>query len=222
MSKYAQYAQKLDTAFKTAREKYMNAYDAVKAAEKRVEDAKTEKDEYFKGDADIHRAECATALRKAEIVFERTAEEIWPAFDEVRDELTAKLRAEVQADTTAAPEDIDPNGLTLLQSNILRADELEALAERYSDNYTMLRILGQYAKAAAEKAENAEERARLVNISRAADGGPGVVLQTWDKLLEAAKVCSGRGHGEKQGEPSLVASISKTWEQLTEAAIESF
>ena len=201
MSKYKHFAENLDTAFKTAREKYMNAYDAVKAAEKRVEDAKTEKDEYFKGDADIHRAECATALRKAEIVFERTAEGIWPAFDEVRD---------------------DPNGLTLLQSNILRADELEALAERYSDNYTMLRILGQYAKAAAEKAENAEERARLVNISRAADGGPGVVLQTWDKLLEAAKVCSGRGHGEKQGEPSLVASISKTWEQLTEAAIESF
>ena len=222
MSKYKHFAENLDTAFKTAREKFMEVYDAVKAAEKRVEDAKNEKDEYFRGDADIHRAECATALRKAEIVFERTAEGVWPAFDEVRDELTAKLRAEVQADTTAAPEDIDPNGLTLLQSGILRADELEALAERYSDNYTMLRILGQYAKAAADKAENAEERARLVNISRAADGGPGVVLQTWNKLLEAAKVCSGRGHGEEQGKPSLVASISKTWEQLTEATIESF
>ncbi len=222
MSKYKHFAENLDTAFKTAREKYMNAYDAVKAAEKRVEDAKTEKDEYFKGDADIHRAEYATALRKAEIVFERTAEEIWPAFDEVRDELTKKLRAEVQADTTAAPEDIDPNGLTLLQSNILRADELEALAERYSDNYTMLRILGQYAKAAAEKAENAEERARLVNISRAADGGPGVVLQTWDGLLEACQVCSGRRLGEKHGDPRFVASISKTWERLTAAAIESF
>ena len=115
MSKYATYAQKLDTAFKAAREKYTEVYDAVKAAEKRVEDVKDEKDEYFRGDADIHRAECATALRKAEIVFERTAEEIWPAFDEVRDELTAKLRAEIQADTIAAPEDIDPNGMTLLQ-----------------------------------------------------------------------------------------------------------
>lgn len=188
MSKYAQYAQKLDTAFKAAREKYMDVYDAVKAAEKRVEDAKNEKDEYFRGDADIHRAECATALRKAEIVFERTAEEIWPAFDEVRDELTAKLRAEIQADTIAAPEDIDPNGMTLLQSGILRVDELEALAERYAENYTMLRILGQHAKAAAGKAENAEERARLVNISRAADRDPGVVLQTWDGLLEACRV----------------------------------
>ncbi len=222
MSKYAQYAQKLDTAFKAAREKYMEVYDAVKAAEKRVEDAKNEKDEYFRGDADIYRAECATALRKAEIVFERTAEEIWPAFDEVRDELTAKLRAEVRADTTAAPEDIDANGLTLLQSGILRVDELEALAERYADNYTMLRILGQYAKAAADKAEDAEERARLVNISRVADGGPGVVLQTWDRLLEAAKVCSGQGHGEKQGDPSFVASISKAWERLTESAIADF
>ena len=70
--------------------------------------------------------------------------------------------------------------------------------------------------------ENAEERARLVNISQTADGGPGVVLQTWDNLLEAAKVCSGRRLGEKHGDPSFVASISKTWERLTEATIESF
>lgn len=222
MSKYAQYAQKLDTAFKAAREKYMEVYDAVKAAEKRVEDAKNEKDEYFRGDADIHRAECATALRKAEIVFERTAEEIWPAFDEVRDELTKKLRAEIQADTIAAPEDIDPNGMTLLQSGILRVDELESLAERYAENYTMLRILGQHAKAAADKAEDTDARWRLVNISRAADRDPGVVLQTWDGLLEACRVCSGRRLGEKHGDPSFVASISKTWERLTEAAIESF
>lgn len=222
MSKYNSYARKLDTAFKTAREEYVEAYDAVKAAEKRVEDAKTEKDEYFKGDADIYRAECAAALRKAEIVFEHTAEGIWPAFDEVRDELTAKLRAEVRADGIAAPEDLDANAMTLLQSGILRVDELEALAERYAENYTMLRVLGQHAKAAADKAENAEDRARLVNISRAADRDPGIVLQTWDGLLEACRVCSGRRLGEKHGAPSFVASISKTWERLTEATIESF
>ncbi len=61
-----------------------------------------------------------------------------------------------------------------------------------------------------------------MNISRAADGGPGVVLQTWDGLLEACRVCSGRRLGEKHGDPSFVASISKTWERLTEATIESF
>ncbi|WP_300346659.1 hypothetical protein [uncultured Oscillibacter sp.] len=56
----------------------------------------------------------------------------------------------------------------------------------------------------------------------AQDRDPGVVLQTWDNLLEAAKVCSGRRLGEKHGDPSFVASISKTWERLTEATIESF
>ena len=130
--------------------------------------------------------------------------------------------AEIQADTIAAPEDIDPNGMTLLQSGILRVDELEALAERYAENYTMLRILGQHAKAAADKAEDTDARWRLVNISRAADRDPGVVLQTWDGLLEACRVCSGRRLGEKHGDPSFVASISKTWERLTEATIESF
>ena len=32
---------------------------------------------------------------------------MWPAFDEVRDELTKKLRAEVRADGIAVPEDLD-------------------------------------------------------------------------------------------------------------------
>ena len=61
----------------------------------------------------------------------------------------------------------------------------------------------------------------MANIKKVADGGAAVVLQTWDSLLEAAKVCSGRGHGKQEG-PSFVASISKTWERLTAAVIESF
>lgn len=222
MSKYVKYAQKLDTAFKTARERYMDSFNDVTAARKKVEDAKTETDKHYVGEADLLREEAATALHRAEIVFNNVQENVWGAFDTIRDELTEKLQAEVRADSIAAPEDIDANGLTLLQSGILRVDELENLLDRWGNNITMTRILGQYAKAAAEKTENAEERARLVNISRAADSGPGVVLQTWGGLLEAAKVCSGRSHGEERGDPRLVVSISKTWEQLTAATVESF
>ncbi len=208
MSKYKHFAESLDTAFKTARERYMDSYNDVKAAEKRVADANAEAKygKLSKEEAEILRDEAAIALRKAEIVFNNAQENVWSAFDEVRDELTAKLKAEIQADSTATPEDIDPNGLTLLQSGILRVDELENLLDRWGNNITMTRILGQYAKAAAEKTENAEERVRLVNISRAADGGPGVVLQTWDGLLEAAKVCSGRGHVRRRARALLPPS----------------
>ena len=222
MTKYNTYARKLDTAFKTAREKYVEAYNALKAAKKKVEDAKYETDKRFKGEADYMREEYAHALRKAEIVFDNIQENVWPAFDEVRDELTKKLRAEVRADGIAVPEDLDANAMTLLQSGILRIDELEILAERFSGNYTMLRIIGQHAKAAADKAENAEERARLVNISHVADGDRDNVLQMWDKLLEAARVGSGRSRGEERGDPILTVSVSKAWERMTEGIVESF
>nr|WP_325180328.1 hypothetical protein [uncultured Oscillibacter sp.] len=112
--------------------------------------------------------------------------------------------------------------MTLLQSGILRIDELEILAERFSGNYTKLRIIGQHAKAAADKSEKLEERERLIEISRAADSDRDNVLQMWDKLLEAARVGSGRSRGEKRGDPGLTVSVSKAWERMTEGIVESF
>lgn len=222
MSKYQHYAESLDTAFKAAREKYLDAYNAVKDAEKKVEDAKTETDKRFKGEADLLREERATALHRAEAAFRILEANVWPAFDTVRDELTQKLRAEVRADGIAVPEDLDANAMTLLQSGILRVDELEALAERYADNYTMSRIIGQYAKTAYTDEKKPETRQRLAAISRSADNDLDAVLEAWNGLLDACRTCSGRGYGEEKGKPALVVTISKQWERLTEAAIAAF
>lgn len=222
MSKYQHYAESLDTAFKAAREKYLDAYNAVKDAEKKVEDAKTETDKRFRGEADLLREERATALHRAEAAFRILEGNVWPAFDTVRDELTQKLRAEVRADGIAVPEDLDANAMTLLQSGILRVDELEALAERYADNYTMSRIIGQHAKTAAAEERDFEKRQRLTAISRSADDGLDGVLEAWNGLLNACRTCSGRGYGEKKGNPGLVASISQKWEALTAATIAAF
>lgn len=222
MSKYSIYAKRLDAAFKDARKQYTDAYDAVKEAEKRLEDAKNERDKLYIGEADLLREERTAALRRAEAAFRIVEEKIWPAFDAVRDELTAKLKEAVQADSTAAPEDIDANGLTLLQSGILRPDELEGLLDRYEDNTTMTRIIGQHCKAAADNERDTEKRQRLTAIARRADEGLSGILDAWDGLLDAAKVCSGRSRGEAKPDPSFVHTIAKRWEQMTENAVESF
>lgn len=222
MSKYNNFAARLDAAFKDARKQYTDAYNAVKEAEKGVEDAKNERDKFYVGEADLLREERTTALHRAEAAFRIVEEKIWPAFDAARDELTAELKKSVQAGSTAAPEDIDANGLTLLQSGILRVDELEALLDRYEDNTTMTRIIGQHCKAAAEKERDPEKRLRLTVIARRADEGLSGVLEAWNGLLDACRTCSGRGHGEEKGKPALVVSISKQWERLTEDTVESF
>lgn len=222
MSKYAIYAKRLDAAFKDARKQYTDAYNAVKEAEKGVEDTKNERDKFYIGEADLLREERTTALHRAEAAFRIVEEKIWPAFDVVRDELTEALKKSVQAGSTAAPEDIDANGLTLLQSGILRVDELEGLIDRYEDNTTMTRIIGQHCKAAAEKERDPEKRRRLTAIARRANEGLSGFLASWDGLLEAVRVCSGRNRGEAKPDPSFVVSISKQWERLTEGTVESF
>lgn len=222
MSKYSIYAKRIDAAFKDARKQYTDAYNAVKEAEKGVEDAKNERDKFYVGEADLLREERTTALHRAEAAFRIVEEKIWPAFDEVRDELTEALKKSVQAGSTAAPEDIDQNGLTLLQSGILRPDELEGLLDRYEDNTTMTRIIGQHCKAAAEEERDPEKRQRLVLIAQRANEGLSGILDAWNGLLEAAKVCSGRSREGTKPDPSFVASISSKWEQMTENAVESF
>lgn len=112
--------------------------------------------------------------------------------------------------------------MTLLQSGILRPDELEGLLDRYEDNTTMTRIIGQHCKAAAEKERDPEKRQQLVLIARRANEGLSGVLEAWNGLLVACRTCSGRGHGEEKGKPALVVSISKQWERLTEDTVESF
>ncbi len=78
MSKYKHFAESLDTAFKTARERYMDSYNDVKAAEKRVADANAEAKygKLSKEEAEILRDEAAIALRKAEIVFNNAQENV--------------------------------------------------------------------------------------------------------------------------------------------------
>lgn len=222
MSKYQHYADELDTAFKSAREQFMNAYDAVKLAEKGVEDAKNERDKRYVGEADLLREERLATLHRAEAALRIVQEQLWPAFDEVVDELTAKLKKTVQADSVATPENIDVNGLTLLQSGILRVDELEGFLDRYSDNITMSRILAQHCRAAAETERDQEKRGRLMTIARDVDNEQNDRLKLWDALLDAAKVCTGRSHGETKPDPGFVVTISKRWEQLTEGIVESF
>ena len=53
MSQYNKYAQRLDTAFKTAREEYMEAWNQLQAAQKANTDAQAWRAETYRGENDL-------------------------------------------------------------------------------------------------------------------------------------------------------------------------
>ena len=55
--------------------------------------------------------------------------------------LRAELKADIHARSLANPNDVVLVAITLLDSDVLTADDLLALADRYSDNFTMIRLI---------------------------------------------------------------------------------
>lgn len=80
------------------------------------------------------------------IVLQGGGGRIWPEFNRRRAELRAALEHEVHSGTLASPDAVDPNGLELLKSGILSADDYYSLVDKYDDNPTMLRLVAKLRK----------------------------------------------------------------------------
>ena len=73
--------------------------------------------------------------------------------------LRAELKADIHARSLANPDDVIPAAITLLDSDILTADDLLALADRYSDNPTMLKFIMSCARQAVFASSVARDHA---------------------------------------------------------------
>ncbi len=209
MSKYSIYAVQLDHAFKEARTKWTEAYNRLKAAEE--DRRRCDEDDKLLAEHNLNKARAA---------FDLIDNSVWTDFDRQMKEIGEALKSTLAKTNMADPEEVDPNGLTILQSGILSVDELEVFYNRYSGNFTMQRLIAQHVKGLAETEGDPEKRKRLIMLARAAEAGPAGVLDTWKNLEDTARICTGQSHGK--GAPSYVLSISSQWEQLTENAIKNF
>ena len=218
MSFYKVYAVQLDHAFKEARTKYTEAYEALRAAEKRVEDAKHETDFYYKGDADLWREECAAKLKRAQNVFAHAGVETWEDFVREMEEIGKDLKSAFAKVNQARPEDIDRAGLELLNSGILTVDDLGALLDRYEDNPTMRRLIAQHVEKLLKDTKDTQTRRELIAVRQKAAAND--IMEVWKNLEDTARICTGQAHGK--GEPRYVLSISSQWEKLTENTIKNF
>ena len=224
MSKYNQYAQRLDTAFKKAREEYMEAWNKLQAAQKANTDAQAWRQEQFQGETELRRSRAKAQLLEAEHTFKAAESQVWAEFDRQKEAIRRDLESKVWASSTVDPDAIDANALELLKSGILTADDVFSLVDKYDSNITMLRLISKTAKELADdKNTDAKTRGQLYVLCSQIGNGKNSTMRNFDDLVEISNYCSGRGGGGTQRTtPAHTVAMAGKWEELASTAVENF
>ena len=224
MSKYNEYAQRLDVAFKTAREEYMEAWNQLQAAQKAERDAQAWRAETYRGENDLRRQRAKAELLEAEHTFKATESRVWAEFDRQKEAIRRELESDVRASSTVDPDAIDANALELLKSGILTADDVFSLVNKYDANVTMLRLISKHAKELADdKNTDAKTRGQLYVLCSQIGNGKNSTMRNFDDLVEISNYCSGRGGGGTQRTtPAHTVAMNQKWEQLSGDMVSNF
>lgn len=214
MSKYNSYARNLDAAFRAARDEYTAVYNELAKAKENASTA----------GLDAVKQQIATLqLQEAENKMRTETARIWAAFDAKAAELRSALEKEVQTSNLADPSAIDSNAVELMKTGVLSVDDYFGFADRYDGNPTMLKLIGHYAKEAADGTDDRKDRVALTVLAQDCAKGTGKTLKAWDSMMTAANYCSGRGgSGNRRPTPGVTLSMGEWWEQLSGEIIENF
>lgn len=214
MSEFNHFAKELDAAFRTARSEYAAVYDELTKAKENASAA---------GLDAVKKQIAMLQLQEAEKKMRQETERIWSAFDAKAAELRSALEKEVQTSNLADPSAIDSNAVELMKTGVLTVDDYFSFADRYSENPTMLKLIGYYAKEAADGTDDRKDRVALTVLAQDCANGTGKVLRSWDDLMTTVNYCSGRGgNGNRSITPGVAAHMGEWWDQLSGEIIENF
>lgn len=213
MSGYKMFADRLDYAFKEARTRYTEAYNLMLSKKRDMEDIRRNPSL-----ADTFGMKAEYDYKQAKADFEKAETAVWEDFEREMEEIGKALKSAFAKVNLARPEDIDRDGLELLNSGILTIDELEPFLARYEGNPTMERFVARHIEKLLEETKEGQTRQRLIMIRQKAMTSD--IMDAWKNLEDTARICTGQAHGK--GEPRYVLDISGKWERLTENAIKNF
>lgn len=219
MSKYNVYAQKLDTAFKAARDEYAAAFQKLQQARRDELSARAWKPDDTAEEKTVRITRAALALHDAEATFNEVSRRVWTNFEDTRRTLREELEQETSAAGIADPNAIDSNALELMKTGVLTSADYSAFLEKYDSNPTMLKLIAHYAHEAAEATDNRKEAATLNSVSLACQSGQSAIMRAWDELSNVADKCGG---SRAKGSPELLVTMGARWEEITGAAVENF
>ena len=211
MSRFNDYAKKLNEIANGAFEEYRRAEAAVKSAESRY-NAYPRRN----GADPAYMAKSARAeadLAEARNAFDQMRRHL---FDDKRREIAA-VRAELEKavfDAFAAdPKSVDMNTLALMNSGILTAAEYNRLidASAAAGNHTMVRLLAQSAKDRADKVNDSDTAREYRLVAQKGKGANGrEFLEAFDYMGDVFNRCERN------------FSLAGKWDELTADVVENF
>ena len=211
MSRFNDYAKKLNEIANATFEEYRRAEAAVKSAESRY-NAYPRRN----GADPAYLAKSARAeadLCEARNAFDQMRRHL---FDDKRREIAA-VRAELEKavfDAFAAdPKAVDMNTLALMNSGILTAAEYNRLidASTAAGNHTMVRLLAQSAKDRADKVNDSDTAREYRLVAQKGKGANGrEFLEAFDYMGDVFNRCERN------------FSLAGKWDELTADVVENF
>ena len=211
MSKFNNYAKKLNEIANGTFEEYRRAEAAVKSAESRhnAYPRRNNADPAYMAKS----ARAEADLAEARNAFDQMRRHL---FDDKRREIAA-VRAELEKavfDAFAAdPKSVDGNTLALMNSGIMTADEYSRLIDSAiaSGNFTMTRLLAKSAADMAEKVTDSDVARSYRLVSHKGKGMDGrEYLQAFDFLTDTFNRCERN------------FALSTKWDELTSPVVDSF
>lgn len=221
MGKYYSYAQRLDEAFKEAREQYTKSFSALQAAQKKFDDAQMWHSGESQSERELNAAKAKIGLVEAQKDFETKCNAAWAEFNEKRAELRRGLEKEVRAASLVDPDAIDQNAIKLMESGVMTSADFQKMAEKFDGNCTMTRLLSKYARDAASVTDDVREKALLNALSVSCADGLNSTMRAWDGLSAIADRCSGQNRKGVTDRPEHILAMGAHWEELVSEALES-
>ena len=211
MSKFNNYAKKLNEIANATFTEYQEKSDAVKSAESRhnAYPRRNNADPAYMAKS----ARAEADLAEARNAFDQMRRHL---FDDKRRKIAA-VRVELEKavfDAFAAdPKAVDANTLALMNSGIMTADEYSRLIDSAiaSGNFTMTRLLAKSAADMAEKVNDSDVARSYRLVSHKGKGMDGrEYLQAFDFLTDTFNRCERN------------FALSTKWDELTSPVVDSF
>ena len=211
MSKFNNYAKKLNEIANATFTEYREKSDAVKSAESRhnAYPRRNNADPAYMAKS----ARAEADLAEARNAFDQMRLHL---FDDKRIEIAA-VRAELETalgnEYAADPSKVDMNTMALMNSGIMTADEYSRLIDSAiaSGNFTMTRLLAKSAADMAEKVTDSDVARSYRLVSHKGKGMDGrEYLQAFDFLTDTFNRCERN------------FALSTKWDELTSPVVDSF
>lgn len=216
MSKYNEYAKRLDRAFQDVVQEYNDLILSVETAKRTVSSYADARSgiELAKKEAAI------TMLNATKEEASRNSRKLFEQFYRDVDGLTKELKAAAAKEYAVNPANVDANAMELLKSGIMTSSDYVAMVERFSNNTTMLRLIGKYAEEARKTTEEVAERQQFALVMSDARNKSAGVVERFERLAKTAKTYSG---GRLPDRAQYVQSMQKHWNEADiQTAIENF